>query len=104
MVKNRKSLPSYDCIEGKILGNIPEFTIKVTCDNVTACGSGCNKKIAKENAANEMLTLIKMNPCSKETGTENTIEKLSTALFTDNEFKNTKTSKASEVCIIIVNF
>ncbi|XP_033226418.1 interferon-inducible double-stranded RNA-dependent protein kinase activator A-like [Belonocnema kinseyi] len=96
VMKNRKSLPSYDCIEGKIVGNSPEFTIKVTCDDVTACGRGSSKKIAKENAAIEMLTLIKMNPCSKETATENVLQKLSAALFTDNEMKNSKTSKSPE--------
>ncbi|XP_033226417.1 interferon-inducible double-stranded RNA-dependent protein kinase activator A-like [Belonocnema kinseyi] len=72
MTKHRKSLPTYDCIQNKIIGNnLHEFTIKVACDNVTVCGIGSNKKKAKENAAKEMLKLLKKPPSSKETETEN---------------------------------
>ena len=67
MTKTRQLLPMYDCIEAKMVGgNIPEFTMKVTCYNRTACGSGSTKKVAKENAAKEMLAIIRMDPSFKE--------------------------------------
>lgn len=61
-------MPSYDCVSAKILeGNFPEFTMRVTCGNLTACGTGSSKKVAKENAAKEILATLKADPCSKET-------------------------------------
>lgn len=113
MVKHKKPLPIYECIEDKIFGcNSHKFTIRVTCDNITVCGIGTTKKVAKENAAKAILAIIDIPSGSKETGTDNVdkndekiiIKKIDAISCTESE--NNKTSSDSEVCMrnILLSF
>lgn len=57
MVKNL-SIPAYELIHDGGGSHINTFTYRVTCDGLTATGTGRSKKDAKHEAAKAMLETI----------------------------------------------
>ncbi|XP_058809998.1 uncharacterized protein LOC131675150 [Phymastichus coffea] len=58
MMSKIKSNVVYEYCSNNLDSNTYVFTCKVTCDGVTALGSGQSKKEAKQNAALSMLKII----------------------------------------------
>ena len=97
MVKHKKASPVYHCIEDKIIGNnLHEFTIRVTCDNVIACGIGTTKKVAKENAAREILSILKVPSASKESGITDNVDNNGEECI---DFSAMESKKTPKVCM-----
>ncbi|XP_014471218.1 PREDICTED: RISC-loading complex subunit TARBP2-like isoform X2 [Dinoponera quadriceps] len=58
MMAKKGTVPNYELIHDGGGTHINTFTYKVTCDELTATGTGRCKKDAKHEAANAMLTTI----------------------------------------------
>ncbi|XP_051159308.1 RISC-loading complex subunit TARBP2-like [Leptopilina boulardi] len=66
----KKLVPTYELILDGTGNPHPLFTYKLTCDKESVVGSGRCKKIAKQEAANEMLKKLKLVNCISETSSD----------------------------------
>ncbi|XP_055379366.1 maternal effect protein staufen [Condylostylus longicornis] len=80
--------PAYTVVEEKGAARRREFTIEVTANGQSARGSGSNKKIAKRNAAKNLLVILGYEP--NQNNKENNSNVVNTA---DNNSNKIKTSE-----------
>ncbi|XP_043464272.1 RISC-loading complex subunit tarbp2-like [Leptopilina heterotoma] len=66
----KKLVPVYELIVDGTGDPNPVFTYKLTCDGESVVGSGRCKKLAKQNAANEMLKKLKIPYFGSENSSE----------------------------------